>query len=66
MHEQKQQQKQQQQHHQQRLQQQHIQYVCDQLSVETRFPKSWLTYRGQVVNPRPQTPQVQSVTKPWS
>ena len=34
------------------------------LSFLTRFPKSGPTYRGQVVNPRHQTPQGQSVAKP--
>ena len=34
------------------------------LSFWIRFPKSGPTYMGQVVNPRHQTPQGQSVAKP--
>ena len=34
------------------------------LQFVSRFPKSGPTYRRQVVNPRPQTPQGQSVAKP--
>ena len=33
------------------------------LSIQTKFPKSWPTYRTQVVNQRHQTPQGQSVAK---
>ena len=32
--------------------------------IQVRFPKSGPTYRGQVINPRHQTPQGQSVAKP--
>ena len=35
-----------------------------QLLFKSRFPKSGQTYRRQVVNPRHQTPQGQSVAKP--
>ena len=35
-----------------------------QLLFKNRFPKGGPTYRGQVVNPRHQKPQGQSVAKP--
>ena len=38
--------------------------VTNLLSFLIRFPKNGPTYRGQVVNPRHQTPQGQSVAKP--
>ena len=43
-----------------------IHYVTPaaQLLFKNRFPKGGPTYRRQVVNPRHQTPQGQSVTKP--
>ena len=43
-----------------------FQYVksTTQLLLTSKFPKSGLTYRRQVVNPRHQTPQGQSVAKP--
>ena len=33
-------------------------------AFQIRFPKSGATYRRQVINPRHQTPQRQSVAKP--
>ena len=39
-----------------------MQNLSDQL-FKIRFPKGGLTYRRQVVNPRNQTPQGQSVAK---
>ena len=42
----------------------HYVQLTNPLSFQTRFPKSGTTYRKQVVHPRHQTPQGQSVAKP--
>ena len=42
----------------------HYVILTDQLLFKSRFSKSGQTYRRQVVNPRHQTPQGQSLAKP--